>query len=69
MAIERWTPSSTITAQERFLLKRLGRVRKLFGFLREHRALIFDDKLQDDLAAMYRDTGAGAMSPSLLKLR
>jgi hypothetical protein len=70
MAIERWTPSSTITTQERFLLERLGRVRKLFGFLREHRALIFDDKLQDELAAMYRDTGAGRppVAPALMAM-
>jgi Transposase DDE domain/Transposase domain (DUF772) len=70
MAIERWVPSSTVTPQERFLLKRLGRVRKLFGFLREHRALIFDDQFQDELAAMYRDTGAGIppVAPALMAM-
>ena len=70
MAIERWEPSNTLTTQEQVLLKRLGRVRKLFGFLREHRALIFDDKLQDELAAMYRDTGAGRppVTPALMAM-
>jgi hypothetical protein len=41
------------------LMKRLTRVRKLFGFLREHRHELFDDSFQDQLESMYRDTGAG----------
>jgi len=40
-------------------MKRLTRVRALFGFLRQQRHVIFDDAFQDALAAMYRDTGAG----------
>jgi hypothetical protein len=60
MAIERWKPSTTYTAQEKFLLKRLKRVKKLFAFLRNHRHELFDDKFQDELAAIYRDTGAGS---------
>jgi len=40
-------------------MKRLNRVRKLFGFLREHRHELFDDTFQDQLEGMYRDTGAG----------
>jgi hypothetical protein len=59
MAIERWKPRKDISRQEAVLLNRLGRVRKLLGFLRRHRDEIFDDALQDQLAAMYRDTGAG----------
>jgi hypothetical protein len=39
--------------------ERLTRTRKLFAFLRLHRHEIFDDRFQDELAAMYRDTGAG----------
>src|SRR5438876_1560864 len=59
MAIERWNPSRTYTRQEDFLLGRLRRTRKLFGFLRDHRHEIFDDAMQTDLESMYRDTGAG----------
>jgi hypothetical protein len=59
MAIEPWNPSRTYTRQEQFLLKRLRRTRKLFGFLRDHRHEIFDDALQTELQSMYRDTGAG----------
>ena len=58
MTIARWTPPITPTRQEQFLLKRLDRVRKLLGFLRLHRYELFDDAFQDDLAAMYRTTGA-----------
>jgi hypothetical protein len=32
---------------------------KLLGFLRVHRRQLFDDAFQDELATMYRDTGAG----------
>src|SRR5438105_8627817 len=59
MAIERWTPSQTTTRQEQALLKRMTRHRKLFAFLREYRHELFNDAFQDELAAMYRDTGAG----------
>lgn len=59
MAIERWNPSVTLTPQEKVLMKRLGRVRKLLGFLRRHRHEILDRDLQDELASVYRATGAG----------
>jgi hypothetical protein len=59
MAIPRWTPPQEPTRQEQFLLKRLERNRKLFGFLRLHRHALFDEGFQDELEAMYRDTGAG----------
>lgn len=41
-------------------MKRLRRVRALFGFLRLHRRELFDDEFQQHLETMYRDTGAGA---------
>lgn len=41
-------------------MKRLKRVRALFGFLRLHRHELFDDEFQVCLETMYRDTGAGA---------
>ena len=40
-------------------MKRLKRVRALFGFLRRERHVIFDDAFQAKLEEMYRNTGAG----------
>jgi hypothetical protein len=70
MTIARWTPPVAPTRQEQFILKRLGRVRKLLGFLRLHRHELFDAAFQDDLAAMYRTTGAGkeAHPPAMLAM-
>jgi Transposase DDE domain/Transposase domain (DUF772) len=70
MGMNRWHPSTTLTRQEPFLLKRLTRTRKLFGFLRRHRSELFDDAFQDELESMYRDTGAGksAVPPALLAM-
>jgi len=59
MAIERWNPSRSTTAQEKALLSRLGRHRKLFGFLRERRHELFDEAFSEELEGMYRSTGAG----------
>src|SRR6266540_4210561 len=59
MSLKRWNPPVEPTAEEQRVLKRLTRTRKLFAFLRLHRHEIFDDRFQDELAAMYRDTGAG----------
>ena len=58
--IERWHPRIEPTGQEKMLLKRLTRVRALFGFLRLHRHEIFDDDFQKQLETVYRNTGAGA---------
>jgi hypothetical protein len=57
--MERWKPPVDLSPQEKLLMKRLKRVRALFGFLRLHRHSLFDDAFQDQLEAMYRDTGAG----------
>jgi hypothetical protein len=48
-----------LTKQEKLLMKRLTRVRALFGFLRLNRHRIFDEPFQEKLEAMYRQTGAG----------
>ena len=50
------------------VMKRLKRVRALFGFLRQQRHVLFDDTFQDALAEMYRDSGAGdePAPPSML---
>ena len=59
MAIERWNPTRAISAQEEYLLKRCQKKRRLFAFLREHRHDIFDEAVQQELEAIYRETGAG----------
>src|SRR4029434_4887499 len=58
-AMARWNPRQTYTKPEEWLMRRLGRTRKLFAFLRAHRHELFDDALQAELETMYRDTGAG----------
>ena len=70
MTIARWNPPVAPTRREQFLLKRLGRVRKLFGFLRVHRQELFTDAFQDELASMYRTTGAGkdALPPAMMAM-
>ena len=70
MTIARWTPPVAPTRQEQFLLKRLGRVRKLLGFLRLHRHELFDDAFQAELATRYRSTGAGkeARPPAMMAM-
>jgi hypothetical protein len=58
------------TRQEEALLRRLGRTKKLFRFLREHRHELFDDAFQSELEGMYRNTGAGKdpLPPALLAM-
>ncbi len=70
MSIPRWNPGHTISKQEELLLSRLKRTRKLFAFLRLQRRELFDEKFQDELAAMYRATGAGKppCPPALLAM-
>ena len=57
--MQRWSPRCEVSKKEALLLKRLKRTRKLFAFLRLHRADLFDDDFQSELELMYRDTGAG----------
>jgi len=59
MALVRWSPPVEILRKEQYILKRCQKQRRLFAFLRQHRHEIFDDTIEDELAAMYRDTGAG----------
>jgi hypothetical protein len=70
MSMPRWTPSTTITKKEAFLLKRLTRTKKLFGFLRQVRDELFDEAFQVELEKMYRDTGAGKapVAPALMAM-
>jgi hypothetical protein len=57
--MQRWSPPVDLSRQEQMLMKRLVRVRALFGFLRLHRHELFDDAFQEQLEDMYRQTGAG----------
>jgi hypothetical protein len=59
MGVKRWEPKEELSGREEFLMKRLVRTRKLFGFLRAHRRALFDSEFQAELETMYRDTGAG----------
>jgi hypothetical protein len=70
MAIARWNPRQTYTKHEEWLMRRLGRTRKLFAFLRAQRHVLFDDAFQAELETMYRDTGAGKppVPPALLAM-
>ncbi len=70
MACERWYFSRTYSKQERTILSRLHRNKKLFAFLRDYRHVIFDEPFQDELGSMYRETGAGKepVPPALLAM-
>lgn len=57
--MDRWSPQVELSKQEQLIMKRLNRVRALFGFLRTKRHILFDDDFQAKLGEMYRDTGAG----------
>src|SRR5262245_60680231 len=70
MAMARWNPRQTYTKQEEWIMRRLGRTRKLFAFLRAQRHELFDEAFQAELETMYRDTGAGKplVPPALLAM-
>jgi DDE family transposase/transposase-like protein DUF772 len=70
MAIARWNPPVELTKREELIARRLGRVRKLLPFLRRHRHEMFDEAFEAELAAMYRDTGAGLapVPPALMAM-
>jgi len=68
--MERWNPGQAVSVAEERLLRRLGRTRKLFAFLRTYRHELFDEAFQTELAAVYRETGAGRapVPPALLAM-
>lgn len=68
--MQRWNPDIEPSRREQAILKRLERTRKLFKFLRLHRHEIFNEGFQDELAGMYRQTGAGdsPVPPAMLCL-
>lgn len=65
-----WNPPVEPSKQEQLLLKRLGRTRKLFGFLRRQRHKLLSPSFQEELAGVYRDSGAGTapVPPAMLCL-
>jgi hypothetical protein len=68
--MKRWDPRVEPTSREKQILKRLKRHRRLFSFLRLHRHELLDARFQDELATMYRNSGAGSSPtpPALLCL-
>ena len=70
MAIKRWNPPVDPNQRELLILKMCAKKRRLFAFLRENRHLIFNDAIQDELASMYRDTGAGKdpVAPAMMAM-
>jgi hypothetical protein len=70
MAIERWNPPVALSKREEGVAKHLRRVRTLLVFLRTHRHELIDASFQDELAGMYRDTGAGRapVAPGLMAM-
>ena len=57
--MDRWKPPVELSKKEQLIMKRLNRVRALFGFLRTKRHILFDDAFQEQLEGVYRQTGAG----------
>jgi hypothetical protein len=69
-AVPRWTPRAETTRWENKLLARAGKTRKLIVFLRLHRTQLFNEPFQQELEAMYRDTGEGQqpVAPALMAM-
>ena len=70
MEITQWNPSREYTKLETLLMKRVQRNKKLFSFLRAYRHELFDEEFQEELASMYRDTGAGKepVTPAIMAM-
>lgn len=66
--MKRWSPKTELSKREQLLMKRLQRTRRLFAFLRLHRAELFSEEFQAELEGMYRATGAGSepVAPAVL---
>jgi hypothetical protein len=70
MPVPCWSPKTTVSAREQWLLKRLTRTKKLFAFLRMQRHELFDEAFQRELSQMYResDEGKEPIAPALLAM-
>jgi hypothetical protein len=66
----RWVPPVEISKLEQRVMRRLTRTGKLFAFLREQRHAIFDAAFQNEIGAIYRDSGEGKtpVPPALLAM-
>jgi len=66
----RWSPRVETSRVEEFILKRCAKKRKLFVFLRLHRHELFDDEMQERLAAAYgkRRRGEEPVPPAQLAM-
>ena len=65
-----WLPPQDLSPTEEKIAARAAKKKKLFVFLREIRTELFDPAFQEDLAGMYRQTGAGKppVPPALLAM-
>ena len=65
-----WSPPVALSPAEQKVAARAAPRKKLFVFLREMRGELFDDAFQEELLAMYRQTGAGKppVPPALLAM-
>jgi len=65
-----WSPPVALSPAEQKVAARAATCKKLFVFLREVRGELFDNVFQEELLAMYRQTGAGKppVPPALLAM-
>lgn len=65
-----WSPPQDLSPAEAKIAARAAKKKKLFGFLREIRTELFEPAFQEELAGMYRQTGAGKppVPPALLAM-
>ena len=65
-----WSPPQDLSPAEAKIAARAAKKKKLFVFLREIRTELFEPAFQEELAGMYRQTGAGKppVPPALLAM-
>src|SRR5260370_14410147 len=68
MTVPSWNPPKELNRREQTLLKR--GTKKRFGFVGRYRHELLDGGFQEELAAMYRETGEGKapVAPALLAM-
>ena len=54
-----WVPAAELTVAQEKLLRRASKKRPFFAILHEAAPDLLEPSFQDELLAMYRDTGAG----------
>ncbi|HYQ91141.1 MAG TPA: transposase, partial [Candidatus Competibacteraceae bacterium] len=65
-----WSPPQDLSPAEEKIATRAAKRKKLFVFVREIRTELFEPAFQEELAGMYRQTGAGKppVPPALLAM-